>query len=426
MVGPELVLSVAANIHDQPAIGFGAGEYLVAWSDYRSGGDDVYATRLDATGTKLDDVQLQLSKTPGTQWESEAAIGFGDGLFLVAWVDSTQDERCALISADGQVMKPDFLLAEANGPSAPAVTFDGTSFLVVFTDTQGDASGDIMAVRVDTSGTLLVAPFAIATGSDAQTAPSVAFDGQHSWIVFSEHAAGAPSHLSIVQVPSGRAPLAEAPVLTLPSSQTGSAIDCGGGACFVTWLDDRGGGGDVYGTRIDANGAALDPGGIAIGIGASASRARVRYTGASFFVTWRRTTSGQDEIRGATVDSTGALIDSELFFNSSPSAGGRVALAADGQGGAMLAYERFVDSPGFQVNRTAAQTVTFDAPQMPPPDDKPPPVTPDPPVTPAPTAKPLFLTVACTSAGAEPLLGCALLWLGMRSRIRRRRGDVHR
>src|SRR5207244_7512088 len=108
------------------AIGFGSGNYLVAYHDSRLGGG-IYGARLAPNGEVLDPNGIPISGVGSER----PAVAFDGANYLVAWNASSGLISGARMSPDGTVLDPDGIPISA-GPndSQPAVAFDGTNSLV--------------------------------------------------------------------------------------------------------------------------------------------------------------------------------------------------------------------------------------------------------------------------------------------------------
>ena len=405
-IGSDFPISVAANIHDQPTLAYGDGVYLAAWSDYRNGRADIYGVRVDPSGNALGPNVLQLSTNPELVWDYSPVVAFGGGNFLLVWpeggINPSNDVFATVVSSNGTISRSSFRLVGSGTTPSPAVVFDGSSFLVAWVDTGATTGNDIMGIRVDTDGNVLDTPFVIAGAAGHQRSPSLAFDGQATRVVFEDHASGTPD-LATVRVPAGGMPSTGVlPLVTFTEAQTAPDVDCGGGQCLVTWLDDRNGPVNVYATRVDASGTAIDGSGIRLSSGADASRARVTFDGSEFLAVWRRSGLDQTRIEGARIDSAGTLTDPSLLFFEGTGAWGSLDVASHGSSTSMLIYEEFKETAGTQANRAVVQTVGF-GPNTPQIDVR----------------SPWKLTVGCSSVGSGPVLvSAAMLWLAFLSRRR--------
>ena len=176
-------------------------------------------------------------------------------------------------------------LIDTNGThseSSPAVAFDGTNFLVVWTDERNGDGLDIYGTRVSPAGAVLdPAGIAICAGPYTQDCPAVAFDGTNF---------------------------------------------------LVTWMDERGGTRDIYGCRVSPAGAVLDPKGI--GICTSGFRQEspaVAFDGTNFFVAWMDWRTIFADIYGARLRPDGTVADSaDIAISTEPFDQNCPAVAFDG------------------------------------------------------------------------------------------------
>src|SRR6185437_7982443 len=132
------------------------------------------------TGTVLDTNAIAVSVAPGDQTDPSVAPN-GAG-WLVAWVDNRNadyDIYAARVDANGTVQDPSGLPIDLGGSAAlPAVAFDGTNDLVVWTEEPNTSW--IRGARSDAAGTVLdTGGFTIATASGGARVdyPGIAFNG---------------------------------------------------------------------------------------------------------------------------------------------------------------------------------------------------------------------------------------------------------
>jgi hypothetical protein len=167
----------------------------------------------------------------------------------VVWTDDRGDGSdiygARVIPSDHTVLDPDGLLIsyteEYSTNWFPSLAFDGTNYLVVWTDDRN--GGDVYGARVNTRGNTVVildpAGFQISTSSskDSPWLPSVDFDGTDY---------------------------------------------------LVVWEDDPVSSEDILGARVDPSGSVLDPDGIDICIEASDQQyPKVAFDGTDYLVAWQ-------------------------------------------------------------------------------------------------------------------------------------------
>jgi hypothetical protein len=136
-----------------PAIGFDGTNFLVVWTDHPSSAQwdigsewDIYGTGVTPQGTVLDPAGFVVSQQAHEQYFS--AVGFDGDNFLVVWEDARSgtdwDIYGARVTPAGTVLDPSGIaISQEEGyQRAPAVGYDGTSFLVVWQDYRGGRAWD--------------------------------------------------------------------------------------------------------------------------------------------------------------------------------------------------------------------------------------------------------------------------------------------
>jgi len=202
-----------------PAVAFSGSDYLLVWEDQRGGASDIYGMRVTPSGKSLDPGGRLITAAGGMQ--RRPAVAFDGENYLVVW----EDYRGGSGDIYGARITPDFSVPDAGGVPisadsdeewAPAISFDGEDFLVVW-ETWNGGSGDIRGARVSTSGPSLIAEgeIAISAANGRQWAPTTQFNGTYH---------------------------------------------------IVAWGDSRNGGGntDVYAARVSTLGGVIDPDGVGV------------------------------------------------------------------------------------------------------------------------------------------------------------------
>ena len=141
-------------LRDYPSVAFVGGRYLVSWNDRRDGVQyDIYGARVDAaTGTVLDKGGgFVISKAPQDQLRS-AISAAGKG-YLAVWADKRNDAGDIYgtrIALDGTVASPGGVpISTASGQQDyPDLAYRGATSVVVWEDKRLGADWDIYFARV--------------------------------------------------------------------------------------------------------------------------------------------------------------------------------------------------------------------------------------------------------------------------------------
>ena len=201
--------------------------------------------------------------------------------------------------------------------SEPAVAFDGANFLVVWEDKRDgmdDYSDDIFGARVTPNGTVLDScGIPIARAANIQGHPAIAFDGANFLVVWEDHRNGGYDIYGARVTPAGTVlDPSGIPVCRAAGNQYAPDVAFTGTGFLVVWRDYRNGVGyDIYGTRVTADGVVLDTAGIAISTAAhDQMEPAVAFDGTNSLVVWQDERTGDRDLYGARVTSTGVVLDS--------------------------------------------------------------------------------------------------------------------
>lgn len=176
-LGSPVAASAAVTQQQDPAIAFGGGQYLAAWTDSRpASGAGIYGVRMASNGSVVgSDIVIATTAQPC----SKPAIAHDsvNNRFLVVY-ESNSAIWGQLVKPDGTLQGTSFSIAAAAGGRSDAeVAFDSTSgqYLVAWTDTRAGTS-QIFAQRVTAGGALAGGNFSVVsvTGT-AQTRASTAY-----------------------------------------------------------------------------------------------------------------------------------------------------------------------------------------------------------------------------------------------------------
>jgi len=298
----------------QQALAFDGTNYLVVWQEYRDSVDQIYGARVSPGGTVLDTAELAIGTGPHEMYPP--AITFDGSNFLVIWpqaYDSTTSVICGTrVSPAGQVLDSGFVIDTSSGADGwygPAATSDGTNSLVAWQDFALGLRGALVAK----DGSVVDTGIAVAPPSEAFQSPTAFYDGNDflvSWKQDSPIDGIFASRVSRAGVPLDTPGVC----IAAPGYWTESpsaAFD--GTKYFVTWDDDRFGCSNIYGARLTRQMSLLDSAGIGISRGQVNDQhyPSTAFDGSNYLVAWTDSRNIAGAIYGARVSPGGANLDHE-------------------------------------------------------------------------------------------------------------------
>ena len=305
------------------AVGYNGSDFLLVWQDGRSDVYSIYGTRVSAAGAVLDSIGIPIAPIAGQGLNP--AISFDGSNYLVVWEDyrnGVPDIYGAFVDADGTLLDTVCLRISynLNGGLGPAVAFDGTNYLVVWWD---DEEG-IWGARVTPVGQVLdTISIPVSTAYYSQN-PDVAFDGDNFLVVWQDDRAVGNMNIYGARVAKNGVVLDTANILISGAmdSQAYPAIVYDGSDYLVVWQDRRRVvEWDIYGARVTPAGAVPDTAGIMI---STSDRSRyypaVAFDGTNSFVIWQDYRyTGAADLYAARVNTAGLVLDSAGIVISSAS-----------------------------------------------------------------------------------------------------------
>jgi hypothetical protein len=246
--------------------------YVVTWEDWRGGAGAIFASRLARDGAVLDSTGIVVSSD--TTARGTPAVAAADG-GLIVWCDarhgtSQSDIYGSRVTLSGGVLDTaGFMIStRPNSQTRPAVAFDGTNFLAVWTDKRRpDLQPSLYGERVAPDGTVLdTAPFVISEGHGSQTCARVAFGGSYYLVVWQDSRSGSQcvyaSRVSREGIVMDTAGIGVSPPA---KADMPPDVASDGDNFLVVWTDIYvGADGDIRGARVSQAGQVLDPSGITI------------------------------------------------------------------------------------------------------------------------------------------------------------------
>lgn len=277
-VSPEIEVDPSSvdsslRIQTAPAISSNGSEFLVVWCDQRAVDQRpaaIFAARVALDGRVLDPVGFPVYVPILSRFRSfdetfgSVSVASDGKDFLVVWESEPRlfsDINGARVTAGGRVVdRQPIPISNGLGQAqrTPTVAWNGSAYLVAWSDTFADIRADVYAKRVTSAGVVEeYSPIKVCSVNGLQSKPRIA-----------------------------------------------SLRD----ACLVVWLDGRTGSYGVYGARVDTTGAVLDQGGFLISNRASSETTpSVAANGSDYLVVWP---GNSTSIFGQRVHADGTPIDS--------------------------------------------------------------------------------------------------------------------
>jgi hypothetical protein len=324
-----IAISTAALGQDSPVVAFDGSNYLVAWTDRRSGmNNDIYGARVSPAGAVLDPGGIPISTAPMSQ--TGPSLAFDGSNYFVVWTDTRPAAAApsrpghsgccsiygARVSSAGAVLDPAGIRISIGvaGLEGPGLAFDGTNYLVAWEDTAVDPAGDVHGSRVSPAGVVLDAnEIAISAAADDQRLPALAFDGTNYLVAWMDRRSGSTHDIYAARVSPAGAVLDPGGIAVAAAlgDHWYPTLAFDGSTYLAAWQVPRS---DttayVYGARVSTEGGVLDPDGIAIAAGEwYQAWPAVAFDGTNHLVTWADYRSGDADIYGARVDPAGGVLD---------------------------------------------------------------------------------------------------------------------
>ncbi|MCY2959872.1 MAG: hypothetical protein NTY35_06865 [Planctomycetota bacterium] len=342
-----------------PRIAAGGGGYLAVWSDSRAlvvGGEqttdlDVYAMRLDASGTPLDATPIPVTTRYGYQRNPQVA--WNGESWLVVW--ESQDPafsyygdylRGARVSSAGVVLDPQSILIRTSTSSSSiwSMCANGAEWVVA---AEGTSAGDndLVGIRVGANGMLLTPTPVVLQPAEYFLHFGIRVVAAQGQVLLSWSGASNPVAR---RFGASLAPIGS--VFDIPGSNLGTS----GNSYYAAWFSGSG----VVGSPIALDGTVLNPGGVSLFSGVNALAAPA-WDGTRWWIGAQHVTQG---ILGIRVAANGSPVDPGGLVVQAP-AGATLqspALAGGLGGGAVFAWSSFgPGSLGSNEISTRAASASF-------------------------------------------------------------------
>jgi hypothetical protein len=365
-----IAVSIGANAQLRPDSAFDGTNTLVVWADDRSSGAGVYGGRIGPDGQILDGQGFRISDGPTS---NSGSVAFDGTNYLVAWTETRGDDRtwvlrAARVSRAGVVLgRFDVRVGTPNEqPSGAWVAYGGGTFLLVWQETlwrNGGVDTELRATRVSPGGEI-ADPGGILVTEGTFFGVDLDHGDDGFLLVWTRY--GVPPNLDIhgtLVTTAGTLPSPDGfPIATGAASEVTPALAWNGDHHLVVWTSvadpDRFDLAEISGARFDGSGARLDPADLPISTGAAwKAEPRVAANG-PFLVTWTDGRRGQFtiDIFGTRVDADGTVAHPDGFEAASGISGVELQPTV-GDGNFSMVYDRAVPEQPYATSRAFIRRV---------------------------------------------------------------------
>ncbi len=306
---------------ERPAIATDGVEFMIFYRDVTDPANPaVRAVRADAAGDLSPGSEVTVAAAdPG--WEDFLRASYADGVYWVSWVrlassfsPSGTAELVRVSAATGVLDAPPRTLGPA-GRQVRRVGLGGGPASIALTGTE---LGNVFGQRFDGTGAALDATeFPVATSAFDQQAAHVAYNGAHYLVVWEDRRAlettgvdiwGARVDASGALLDPGGIPISRA-----PGHERLADVVSGGSDFLVLWEDYRDAstsGRDVRAARVSSGGVVLDPASRVVSAGPHEEfGAAASWDGSQYLVSWLDNRSGSNQVISSRMSATGVLLD---------------------------------------------------------------------------------------------------------------------
>ncbi|MGD9402815.1 MAG: hypothetical protein PVF95_11165 [bacterium] len=250
----------------------GSGGMIIVWRDDRAGlYPDIYAQRVDASGTALWDPNGAPACTATYDQEYPEITSDGAGGAIMVWVDTRSPgariygQRLDAAGGERWPTNGVPICTYACNQFVPRIVADGAGGAVVaWEDERPISTTDIYAQRVDSLGALVWDPDGrrVCTAAEGQYTPAMTSDGAGGAIIaWMDYRPVSYANIYAQRMSAGGSSMwavngvAVGPVAYIQGNT--QVVGDGDGGVFVVWEDDRSGVDNIYAQRLNAAGTAL-------------------------------------------------------------------------------------------------------------------------------------------------------------------------
>ncbi|MDY6892832.1 MAG: hypothetical protein SVO26_03830, partial [Chloroflexota bacterium] len=267
------ICTAAAHQQGLSIVSDNSGGAIITWHDYRGGMSNIYAQRVNASGTpQWNPDGVIICSSPWNQLNPTITSDDSGGA-IITWHDyrsnSDWDIYAQKVNDSGNIQWPVngvAICTTSKDQQEPVIISDGSNgALIAWQDYRND-TWDVYAQNVDTSGSPLWTAngVAVSTESGNQRYPTIVSDGSGGAIIgWEDRRSGSNYDIYTQRVATSGVPQWTAngtPICIAASNQQNPAIvSDGSGGAIITWQDYRDGltNANIYSQRVNTDGSTL-------------------------------------------------------------------------------------------------------------------------------------------------------------------------
>jgi hypothetical protein len=341
-------------------------------------GIDLFGTRVSPAGAVLDTRTEGTTANVGgvaisTAVDSQqlASLACNTGACIVTWQEG---RNLATTSFDVYAQRLSTSPALANNgaeivvsasgqaQAVPAVVANGSDFFTVWQDLRDTNIQTVFGARITAAGAVSdPSGLPLVTGNNRESTPALGRAGT-TFGVFWTDSRSFGTDIELMRFQSGdKLDSTARPVSTATFAQASPAATSSSGDFFVVWNDSRNGvDRDIFGARVQASGAVVDAGGIAIATAAGDQLVpSVATNGTVSFVAWQDRRNGNFDIFGAIVNNASGSVGANFAICNVAGDQGRPSVAFDAKTGQFLVV--WTDERAPDINIFGARVTTAGA-----------------------------------------------------------------
>jgi hypothetical protein len=373
-----VAICTATNHQFNPTIvSDGSGGAIITWYDYRSGNNDIYAQKVNSSGTvQWTSDGVAICTATGSQANPQI-VSDGSGGAIITWLDyrsgTNYDIYSQKVNSSGTVQWSSngvAICTATNEQSYPTIVSDGSGGAIITWRDYRNGNFDIYAQKINTNGAVqwTADGLAICTATIIQTESNIVSDGSGGAIITWQDSRNGNNDIYAQKVnSSGTVQWTSdgVEICTATGSQAiPQIVSDGSGGAIITWYDYRSGTNyDIYSQKVNSSGTVQwTADGVAICIIASLQdNSKIVSDGnGGAIITWRDYRNGNDDVFAQRVNQNGAVqwtADGVAISTATNNQHFPPVIVSDGSGGAIITWKDYRSGTNYDIY---AQNVSSD------------------------------------------------------------------